>query len=1107
MAEERAVTDESEEKLIVVTPQPGAVKGGSGSPSPSVSDSIAGSEKVAVVVEQENDSDGVESSQQESEEGTTPEPSRDLLFEINGTRVYISLIVDEHRQRFVPATGIVVPVGVKGGLYGSYAKSLQKELNPDTWKRIESGIKEAASAGIRFDRPVPVALDADIVREVLPNTPLPADNGVGYIIAATAGDAKEPEDLREATEKIVLLAADLHISHLTILPLGTGRGPFKERVRDVASQMVTGIWVAINDLPAGSLNEITLVTRDKDIVTAAQDKARVLTRNRPQAVQNDEPAAEDLIGIRFEAEALAETILLQDTEVPLAVGILGGWGSGKSTVMRLMQKKMTELRIQPVASGWEDDLGQGAFSKHVGHVYQIRFNAWTYAKANLWASLMQTIFTEMNRQLSCEQSLVEINEKLERTPKESGLEYQYLYDEYGWLNPGDWKLLPPEIRKALQSSQVGNRLWKTLNEQQQDALQELKDKQEEIAAVRKALEEQKTKRQQEVSKKLKEKAQQNALAEFERKAAAMLGTTSEEIVKQFVESTSAETGTQVEEILTGMRSIRTSWNQIWRMVKDNWKVAIPIFLACLGLVVGTVVVALLKNWPPVEAYLSTALSIIPLLLVLVRATVPLARRVGELAAEHTLLEGAEIERLLQLRTGEMARLRSEDEESAESIMLDPTLGHQQKLEKLRGLKNNLVAYQYTEQLLQAEVEALRQQIGPPAQYDSLLDFVQARLDDKAYEKELGLMHRVRRDLDILTDGLVLDEMDDEALKEKKRELFPRGPARVVLFIDDLDRCPPKRVVEVFEAVQLLLSTKLFVVVLGLDTRYVTKALEEAYKHILKAGGDPSGLDYIEKIIQIPYRVRRVGPGGVGRLLTKLMGVLEEEPSSEGAVRQEGVGSVSTVEMKIESDEAGKTEPTTPAKEEQSETLKFLPGDRVDLELCCQQLQLTPRSIKRMVNVLRLLVVYWIRRLGHQYSTEANRPIKRAIIGLLALAAAYPEIMREMFVELDVLYQTAAQTSEKSIGDLLSEFVQKPQLSFLPEWQIERFHSDINALQNMQVEDETGQPVQVSFFSLDLDRLGQDNLNLVRSFSFVGDPTYFSIESNGEPGKTGIAPLG
>ena len=160
----------------------------------------------------------------------------------------------------------------------------------------------------------------------------------------------------------------------------------------------------------------------------------------------------------------------------------------------------------------------------------------------------------------------------------------------------------------------------------------------------------------------------------------------------------------------------------------------------------------------------------------------------------------------------------------------------------------------------------------------------------------------------------------------------------------------------------------------------------------------------------------------------------------------------------------------------------------------------------MVNVLRLLVVYWIRRLGHQYGTEANRPIKRAVIGLLALAAAYPEIMREMFVELDVLYQTAAQTRKKPIGELLAEFVQKPQLSFLPEWQIERFHSDVNALQNMQVEDEKGQLVQVSFFSLDLDRLGQDNLNLVRSFSFVGDPTYFSIESNGESGKTGNASL-
>jgi hypothetical protein len=34
--------------------------------------------------------------------------------------------------------------------------------------------------------------------------------------------------------------------------------------------------------------------------------------------------------------------------------------------------------------------------------------------------------------------------------------------------------------------------------------------------------------------------------------------------------------------------------------------------------------------------------------------------------------------------------------------------------------------------------------------------------------------------------------------------------RIVLYVDDLDRCPPPRVVEVLEAVHLLLAGRLFV---------------------------------------------------------------------------------------------------------------------------------------------------------------------------------------------------------------------------------------------------------------------------------------------------------
>ena len=178
-------------------------------------------------------------------------------------------------------------------------------------------------------------------------------------------------------------------------------------------------------------------------------------------------------------------------------------------------------------------------------------------------------------------------------------------------------------------------------------------------------------------------------------------------------------------------------------------------------------------------------------------------------------------------------------------------------EKIRHLedevkKGSLPACDVLIRIKEQQIEQQRRKIGPAARYSNLLEFVQSRLDAATYENQLGLMHQVRQDIDELTYSLVSSANSD---------IFPRGKPRVLLYIDDLDRCPPQRVVEILEAVQLLLNTKLFVVILGLDTRYVTRALEKEYKEILQHEGDPSGLDYIEKIIQIPYRVRPIERDG------------------------------------------------------------------------------------------------------------------------------------------------------------------------------------------------------------------------------------------------------
>ena len=95
------------------------------------------------------------------------------------------------------------------------------------------------------------------------------------------------------------------------------------------------------------------------------------------------------------------------------------------------------------------------------------------------------------------------------------------------------------------------------------------------------------------------------------------------------------------------------------------------------------------------------------------------------------------------------------------------------------------------------------------------------------------------------------------LKEANQaKYFPRGKPKIFLFIDDLDRCSPKTAVEVLEAIQLLLNTKKMVTMITIDLRHMERCLEQnnEYKGILREDTSPSCLHYLEKILQLAYRI-------------------------------------------------------------------------------------------------------------------------------------------------------------------------------------------------------------------------------------------------------------
>jgi hypothetical protein len=116
--------------------------------------------------------------------------------------------------------------------------------------------------------------------------------------------------------------------------------------------------------------------------------------------------------------------------------------------------------------------------------------------------------------------------------------------------------------------------------------------------------------------------------------------------------------------------------------------------------------------------------------------------------------------------------------------------------------------------------------------ERLLDYV--RQPD--YREHMGYQHQVLRDIQFLTSRLGRDE---------------RSP-RVVVFIDDLDRCSDEKVLETLQAINLLLTASGCYVFLGIDTHMIAQAVARQYA--LEQDDGARAESYLRKIIQLSFRL-------------------------------------------------------------------------------------------------------------------------------------------------------------------------------------------------------------------------------------------------------------
>ena len=180
---------------------------------------------------------------------------------------------------------------------------------------------------------------------------------------------------------------------------------------------------------------------------------------------------------------------------------------------------------------------------------------------------------------------------------------------------------------------------------------------------------------------------------------------------------------------------------------------------------------------------------------------------------------------------------------------------------------------------EARLRDLERELADVTPSRLLARLIADRVESGDYRRHLGVLALVRRDFEAMSDYLRLqaDEIEDfETLDDEEADGEVRL-GRIVLYIDDLDRCEPAQVVAVLQAVHLLLAFPLFTVVVGVDVRWVERALRLHHSELLDSGGaEPR--DYLEKIFQIPFWLEPLDSGAARRMLRGILGTAPAAPA-------------------------------------------------------------------------------------------------------------------------------------------------------------------------------------------------------------------------------------
>lgn len=587
------------------------------------------------------------------------------------------------------------------------------------------------------------------------------------------------------------------------------------------------------------------------------------------SIRNDSAySGKDHLEFQADIDAFASIIALEKMEPPLAIGLFGKWGTGKSFFMHKLQgtiKMLSQEQGFPIENGSVQPSELQKAELFCKGIAQIHFNAWSYMDANLWASLVSKIFEDLNIYLggktSSEQRINAVQKKLSNQLELSNEQRRAL-----------------EIKRNQLAQNIGQ-----LKERKKSLDKDIEDKLTEIR-----------------------NSTRDKVIDSVRDKLNVSENLNITLSKIQVGDTNLST-LNPSKTLEELRSLRTFALQFFSFSRKDFR--------WIGLIVLFLIILIIEESFDLIPNFRLSEDMTLMILGFTSIIGKIHRSIANISPVYN-----EVMLIRDQYEEEVANELSKrnQEEKALELEIDQKQDESQQVEKM------LI-------LLKEEKSIIQHAMNNTLAQKALSSFITDRSKSSDYEKHLGLISIIRKDFETLSDLFYASRTEQRSSKngisESKREEYAKVREdieatgeqtldRIVLYIDDLDRCSDDRVIEVLEAVHLLMAFPLFVVVVGVDPRWVKNALIKIYYlHFTgQLGKNDSNTniiegyslekinasDYLEKIFQVPFCLKPATDEGISNIINDLLMDGAEQhtlpKTAEGEVKMPDNGSIEDAVM-------------------------------------------------------------------------------------------------------------------------------------------------------------------------------------------------------------------